>query len=82
MKTPAVYWAMLAGACTAEQAGKLALAAVDHNIFGGDFPFPSVSRNDSAYNPLGEYWRGGIWLPLSYMAIKALEKYGFPGISY
>lgn len=81
VKTPAVYWAMLAGACTAEQAGKLALAAVDHNIFGGDFPFPSVSRNDSAYNPLGEYWRGGIWLPLSYMAIKALEKYGFTGIA-
>ena len=80
-KTPAAYWAMLAGACTAEQAGKLALAAVDHNIFGGDFPFPSVSRNDSSYNPLGEYRCGDIRLPLSYMAIKALEKYGFTGIA-
>jgi glycogen debranching enzyme len=40
-------------------------------------PFPSVSRDDPAFDSKGGYWRGGVWLPLAYMSIKALERYGF-----
>jgi glycogen debranching enzyme len=76
VKTPASFWPLLAGACNAEQAAKLARNAADPAVFAGEFPFPSVSRDSVHYEPNGRYWRGGIWLPTAYMAVKALERNG------
>lgn len=74
--TPASAWPMLAEVCNKEQAQALADAFADPNRLGGKFPVPSVSRDDPAFNPIGEYWRGGIWMPVVYMTVKGLEKYG------
>lgn len=42
--------------------------------FGGSYPTPSLARSDKDYHhQTGDYWRGGIWLPTTYMAIKAIE---------
>lgn len=83
VRTPTVYWAMLAEIPDREQANKLANYAVDSLEFGGKYPWPSVSRRDKDYNDeIGDYWRGGIWLPLAYMSTKALEKYGYYDIAY
>ena len=83
VKTPTVYWAMLAEVADAAQAQRLAQYATDPNTFGGEYPWPSVSRDDPDYNhEIGDYWRGGIWLPLAYMATKALEKYGYYDMAY
>lgn len=76
--TPASYWAMLAEVPSKEQALRMLQHAIDPNVFGGKFPWPSVARNDKDFNErYGDYWRGGIWAPLAYMATKALEKYEF-----
>lgn len=77
VKTPATYWPMLAGLCSPEQARRLASQLDDPAVFGGPVPFPSVSRDDPAFDPAGGYWRGGVWLPMAYMVVKALERYGF-----
>ncbi|WP_176012642.1 trehalase family glycosidase [Victivallis sp. Marseille-Q1083] len=77
VKTPASYWAMLAGVCSPEQAAAMVRQATDPQCFGGDYPWPSVSRSDPAFNPAGEYWRGGVWLPMAYLGTKALERYGY-----
>ena len=83
VKTPATYWPMLAEMCSPEQAARLAAQIEDDEIFGGVIPLPSVARNDPAFvSPDGEYWRGGVWLPTSYMSIKAIEKYGFYDIAH
>lgn len=83
VRTPTVYWAMVAEVADESQAQKLAQYATQHSEFGGQYPWPSVSRNDQDYNhEIGDYWRGGIWLPLAYMATKALEKYGYYDIAY
>jgi glycogen debranching enzyme len=76
VKTPASYWPMLAGACNSSQASRLEDHAKDPNIFGGDIPWPSVSRDDPSFTPEGMYWRGAVWLPTAYMASKALDRYG------
>ena len=76
VKTPASYWAMLAELSSKEQAERMAEHIKNPNVFGGEIPLPSVSRDDPDYEPKGFYWRGGVWLPLSYMTTKALEKYG------
>lgn len=78
VRTPAVYWVMLAEIPNKEQAKRLADYAADSMEFGGLYPWPSVSRSDPDYNAAyGDYWRGGIWIPTAYMATKALEKYGY-----
>lgn len=76
VKTPAVYWPLLAGLCDAPQAAQLAALARDPEVFGGPVPFPSLARNDTEFEVTGHYWRGGVWLPLVYMACKALERNG------
>lgn len=83
VRTPAVYWSMLAEIPDQKQAQRLVKYASDPNEFGGKYPWPSVSRSDEQYNnEIGDYWRGGIWLPLAYMSAKALEAYGYHDIAY
>lgn len=76
IKTPAAYWPLLADLCSPAQAAHLADHARDPLGFGGPVPWPSVSRDDPDYHATGFYWRGGVWLPLAYMATKALERQG------
>jgi glycogen debranching enzyme len=68
---------MLAGLCSTEQAQKLVKNLEDPQCFGGSMPWVSIARNDPWFHPKGNYWRGGIWVPLAYMGTKALERYGF-----
>jgi hypothetical protein len=76
--TPAAYWPMLAEACDDAQALALAQHARDPRKFGGTRPWVTVSRNDPDFRrDNGNYWRGSIWLPTAYMAIKALETEGY-----
>lgn len=76
VKTPASFWPMLAGAASPAQAKRLESLATNPKVFGGEMPWPSVSRDDQDFTPGGKYWRGGIWLPTAYMATKALARYG------
>lgn len=78
VKTIASYWPMLARVASAEQAASMVKHLKNPEEFGGEFPLPTLSRDDKDYaNETGDYWRGGIWLPTSYMTIKALEAYGY-----
>jgi hypothetical protein len=76
VKTPAAYWAMLAEIPTPGQARRMAALARDTSVFGGNVPWPSVSRDDPAFDA-ADPWRGGVWIPAAYAGIKALERYGF-----
>lgn len=78
VRTPAVYWAMLAEIPDKQQADRVAAYAADPLEFGGRYPWPTVSRRHRCYdNATGDYWRGAVWLPTAYMATKALETYGY-----
>lgn len=78
IKTPASFWAMLAEVPNKEQAKQMVEYLRNPNFLGGDYPWVSLSRDDKNYNnQTGDYWRGGIWLPMVYMGTKALEKYGY-----
>lgn len=83
VRTPAVYWTMLAEVPDRKQAARLAEYAANPKEFGGEFPWPSVSRSDEEYNhELGDYWKGAVWLPTAYMSTKALEVYGYLDLAY
>lgn len=76
--TPASFWPMLAEIPSQEQAKRMIEFALNEEKLGGEIPWVTVSRDDSDFDQTdGNYWRGAVWLPTSYMAIKSLEKYGF-----
>ena len=72
------YWAMTADAATAEQAQAMTAHLADPRKFGGEFPLVSLSRDDADFNgENGMYWRGSVWLPTAYAALKGCVNYGF-----
>ncbi len=75
--TVASFWPLIAGIASKEQAAALAKHLSDPETFGGEVPLVSLARNDGDYCPKGGYWRGGLWLPTAYMAIKGLSVYGY-----
>lgn len=75
--TPASFWPMIAGVASEEQAARMVEVVTDSNKLGGVVPFPSLSRDDPHYQDDGQYWKGAVWMPLSYMSIKALEAYDY-----
>ena len=79
--TPASFWPLLAGVASPEQAARMAAHAENAMELGGPVPFPSVARNSPHFDPAGGYWRGGVWLPTAYMAVKALEQYQFTALA-
>lgn len=75
--TPASFWPMLAEMASPEQAKRMAELLKKENKLGGSVPVVTVSRDDPDFNgETGDYWRGGIWLPTTYMTVKALDLYG------
>lgn len=74
--TPASFWPLLAGMATQEQARAMVETLRDPTKLGGAIACPSVSRDDPGFVPAGEYWRGSVWLPVFYMTMKSLERYG------
>ena len=76
VKTMASYWPLTAEIADERQAAVMASYLQDPNTFGGVVPFPSLSRDDNDFHDDGEYWRGGVWLPTAYAALKGLKEYG------
>lgn len=80
--TPASFWPMLAEMCSLEQAARMVDLVRRPDLLGGRYPWVSLARNDPRFDAVtGDYWRGGIWLPMAYLGIKALEKYGYDQVA-
>ncbi|MDD6176046.1 MAG: trehalase family glycosidase [Firmicutes bacterium] len=75
--TIASYWTMTSETAGRERAKKLVERASDPKTFGGAVPLVSLSRSDSDYSPDGKYWRGSMWLPAAYAALKGFALYGY-----
>jgi len=78
----ASFWALTAGAASEEQAAAMAEYIADPHHFGGPVPLTTLSRSDSDYDPLGQYWRGAMWLPTAYAALKGLAEYKYYGLAH
>lgn len=74
--TIASYWTLTAGVASNGQAERLIAQLENPSTFGGNVPLVSLARNDPDFSPDGEYWRGSVWLPTAYAALKGLSNYG------
>lgn len=73
--TVAGFWALLAGVPNRPEAVKLIQHLKDSSAFHLEHMFPTVSIRAEGYNPLGFYWRGGVWGVTNYMIIQGLLRY-------
>ncbi|MEJ2636382.1 MAG: trehalase family glycosidase [Calditrichia bacterium] len=72
-KTAAAFWTLLSEVATFPQARSLAEHLQNPAEFYRKHLFPTLSADNPDYDPLGHYWRGGVWAPTNYMIIKGLD---------
>lgn len=77
IKTMASYWTLTSTVASHERALALVKELENPQTFGGVVSFPSLARNDNDFCDNGEYWRGSVWLPTAYAALKGLVNYSF-----
>lgn len=76
------FWAFLAEVATPAQADRVADHLANPEEFWRAHPFPTLSARDPLYDPNGHYWRGGVWAPTNYAAIRGLAQAGYDALAY
>lgn len=80
-KTAAAFWAILCGAADESQIKRLTEHILNPDEFWTVHPVPTLSRDDSNYDPLGGYWLGGVWAPTNYMTAAGLKQHNRSAIA-
>ena len=73
VKTPAAFWPLLSGMASEEQAHRAGDKIFNPEEFWRPHALPSLSADHELYHPRGNYWQGGVWPPLVYLAIRGLQ---------
>ncbi|GHV64605.1 hypothetical protein FACS1894199_03250 [Bacteroidia bacterium] len=81
IKTIAGFWPLVGGVASAQQAQALAAQLQNPKTFGRAYPVPTLSADQKAYDPRGDYWNGSNWAPTNTMVIRGLEKYGYDSLA-
>jgi glycogen debranching enzyme len=76
-KTIAAFWPLLAGAPSTAQAKRMVAHLRNPDEFWRPHVFPTLAKDEQAYEAKGLYWLGGVWAPTNYMVVRGLQRYGF-----
>ena len=82
VKTIGAFWALLANIAPAERVERLIAQLENPQTFNRPHRVPTLAADHESYNPLGEYWRGGVWAPTNYMVLRGLTEAGFPDLAH
>ncbi|MFI6082847.1 MGH1-like glycoside hydrolase domain-containing protein [Streptomyces sp. NPDC051217] len=77
--SPTMLYALLGGLPDAGRAAAVAAELLRPEALGGVRPLPSVARNDPGF--AATYWRGRIWAPMAYLAVRGLRRYELTELS-
>jgi len=77
-RTPVTLWPLFAGLVRDEARAKRVIEndLLDPAKLWGAYGIPTVAFDDPAFDS-NEYWRGPVWLNVSYLAMIALFRYGY-----
>jgi hypothetical protein len=75
-KVITTFWPLWAGAVPSKRITALAQLARDPATFNRHHPLPSLSADAPLFNPEGEYWRGSVWVPTNFAALKGFWRAG------
>jgi hypothetical protein len=82
IKTVAGYWTLLAKVASPSRAALLVSHLKNPSTFGTINPVPTLSADEKAFSPSGNYWCGSVWAPTNTMVIRGLENYGYAQEAY
>ncbi len=82
MKSIGAYWALLADVVPPERLARFVAHLENPAEFNRPHRIPSLSADDPAYQPEGDYWRGGVWMPTNYMALRGLTESGYDALAH
>jgi hypothetical protein len=74
--SPENFYPLAAGLADVDRAKRMIATLLDSNKFWGQYPLPSISRDDTAY-AAGGVGRGAIWAPMNYLVYLGLKRYGY-----
>jgi len=74
-KTVAGFWTLLAEIPNEAKAVRLIDHLKNHDTFGLEHPFPSLSADDPDFSEEGNGFRGSVFPVFNFMIVKGLEKY-------
>ena len=82
-KSVAGYWGLLAGAVPASRLDAFVGHLDDPHSFRRHHRVPSLAADAPSYEPeTGDYWRGSIWAPTTYMILKGLTAVGKEDLAF
>lgn len=76
VKTWAIFAPLFARIYTKDEVESLIKILVDKDKFNTKFLVPTVSLDESSYNP-GGFWRGPVWISVNWFIYKGLLNYGY-----
>ena len=82
VKTIASFWSLLTGIVPNERVTRLVAHLENENEFKRPHRVPSLSYDHSLYHPEGDYWRGSVWAPTTYMVLRGLDRCGYSKEAY
>jgi len=74
--SPENFYPLAAGLADGERAKRMMATLLDSKKFWGEYPLPTISRDDSAF-AAGAPGRGAIWGPMNYLVYLGLKRYGY-----
>jgi hypothetical protein len=78
LKQPSIaaFMPLYAGCISKERAGQLVSMLNNAELYGGEYPVPSVPRSSEWFKPHG-YWQGPAWLNTNWLIIDGLKRHGY-----
>ena len=76
------YWALLAEIVPNDRAERFIAHLTNEKEFATPCMIPALSADHPMFNPVGDYWNGGVWAPTNYMVLCGLDRYGEFGLSH
>ncbi|MGH9940503.1 MAG: MGH1-like glycoside hydrolase domain-containing protein, partial [Blastocatellia bacterium] len=74
--SPENFYPLVAGLADEEKAKRMMTTLLDPKKLWGEFPLPSISRDDTAFTAAGP-GRGATWAPMNYLVYLGLKRYGY-----
>lgn len=82
-QTAAFVWGLYANLAERRLAKEIYVRWIENpDKFGGYPPLPTLARDHPMFDPNGNYWRGGNWAPIWWIAIQGLREVGLEEGAY
>jgi len=82
VKTIGAYWTLLAEIVPEDRLEGFISHLRNPRTFNRPHRIPSLSADHPEYRADGGYWRGGVWPPTNYMALRGLTRNGCDDLAY